>query len=581
MHALIDFPAQLPDHPRERFQFGRPGSWLIARRLEEVVLTIAAAHRAALNGAWVVGVVAYEAAPAFDTALQTRPADNALPLAAFAVFDHAEAGWPDVAHDAGFACGHWTEELDQTSVTRAVEALKAEIMAGRHYQTNLTMRLHSPVSGSGAALFAALHDVQPDGYSLYLDGGNWQIASVSPELFFDWQGDQLITRPMKGTAPRHADHVDDLAAAEAMRHSPKERAENLMIVDLLRNDLARIAVTGSVQVPALFAVEALPSVWQMTSTVRCTTRPGLGLEDVFKALFPCGSITGAPKVTAMQAIAERESSPRGAYCGALGIIRPGGHATFNVGIRTVNIDAQHAIARCGIGSGITIDSNAAAEYAEWQAKRRFLLRATAHFSLLETLRLKDGDYWLLERHLARIASSAAHFGFAFDEARLRKALADWAGNHAHGTWRVRLLGDRNGEVHIEGFPLEPNPEQIRVALAAHAVSSSGEFLRHKTTERSAYTAHSIPQDCFDVLLWNERSELTEFTKGNVVVELDGRRLTPALPCGLLNGVLRQEQLAEGEIEEAVIHLNDLQRATRLWFINGVRGMLPADLIQPV
>lgn len=596
MHALIDFPAAHRPTGREYLAFEHPPTrWLLARTLDEVTAVVAAADTAARAGAWVVGMVAYEAAAAFDAALHTRPATEGFPLAAFAVFEEAPTDGltdgptaePNAGPDAqpraavlaadGFHCGRWREERGRGDILADITALQDEIAAGRHYQTNLTMRLAAPFSGSGAALFHALHRSQPEGYGLYLDGGDWQLASVSPELFFDWRAGQLTTRPMKGTAPRHADPTRDAAAAAAMTTSPKERAENLMIVDLLRNDLARIAVTGSVRVPALFAVEALPSVWQMTSTVTCETRPDLTLVQVFAALFPCGSITGAPKVTAMQAIAEREVSPRGAYCGALGLIRPGGHATFNVGIRTVSIDRRQHQARCGIGSGITMDSEGAAEYAEWQAKRRFLLRATAHFSLLETLLLRDGSYGLLERHLARLASSAAHFGILCVPARVQAALQAWANAHPQGDWRVRLLVDRQGAIQVEGFPQEPTPPHIRVALAAAPVRSDDEFLRHKTTERSAYTAQAVPEGCFDLLLWNERDELTEFTRGNVVVELDGRLLTPALEAGLLNGVLRQDMLDRGLITESVIRRTDLARATGLYFINGLRGRIAAEL----
>ncbi|RTL54949.1 MAG: bifunctional aminodeoxychorismate synthase component I/aminotransferase, partial [Rhodocyclaceae bacterium] len=415
------------------------------------------------------------------------------------------------------------------------------------------------------------------GYGFYMEDAAWQVLSVSPELFFDWRVDGVLTtRPMKGTAPRGRTAQEDRAAADVLRASAKEQAENLMIVDLLRNDLSRVARTGSVEVPALFALEALPSLWQMTSTVQCATRPGTSLAQVFAALFPCGSVTGAPKVTAMQSITERELSPRGPYCGALGIIRPGGHATFSVGIRTVVVRSagEQRRAECGIGSGITADATAAGEFAEWQAKRRFLLRASAGFQLIETLRLEAGEYWLLERHLSRLAGSAAHFGFDWDESQVRGALATLAAAHPEKAWRVRLLLDRQAGIAIEAHALEPTPAAYRVALAQAAVPGDEEFLRHKTTERGVYSRHPIPADCFDVLLYNERDELTEFTKGNLVVELDGRRLTPAASCGLLPGVLRAELLARGEITEAVIPRAALARATGLWFINGVRGQVP-------
>jgi para-aminobenzoate synthetase/4-amino-4-deoxychorismate lyase len=277
----------------------------------------------------------------------------------------------------------------------------------------------------------------------------------------------------------------------------------------------------------------------------------------------------------MAAIAEMEPSPRGAYCGAIGVVRPGGYAQFNVAIRTVSLNGGQAC--CGIGSGITYDSSPTAEYEEWLVKRRFLLRASAHFQLLETLRLEDGVYWLLPGHLARLGASAQHFGFPCDEATVRRALAATAAAYAAGAWRVRLCLNRQGQPRLETFALESPPSEVPVALGVAPVDSRDEFLQHKTTERVAYRPHEPRAGCFDTLLWNERGEITEFTRGNVVVELDGRRLTPHLACGLLPGVLRADLLARGEIVEAVIRREDLTRATGLWFINSVRGMLPARL----
>lgn len=544
---------------------------------------LTAVERHGRAGGWAVGYVAYEAAPAFDPALRTRPPRPGRPLALFALYDEADAT-PAPLPAGAFRCGPWNMEMPRHAVEAEVAAIVEAIGDGRYYQVNLSARLTAVFEGEPGALFQALRLAQPDGYGAWFDGGDWQLLSVSPELFFDWTpAGELTTRPMKGTAPRDADPAVDAAARQALVASDKERAENLMIVDLLRNDLSRLARPGSVSVPRLFEVEALPTAWQMTSTVRCRTRADVGLADVFGALFPCGSVTGAPKVAAMAAIAEKEVSPRDAYCGAIGLVRPGGHAVFNVGIRTVSLerDLARGVAHCGIGSGVTWDSDPAAEYAEWLVKRRFLLRASAGFELLETLRLEDGCYWLLARHLARLADSARHFGFVCDEARVRQALADTAERHAAGAWRVRLRLDRRGAPTLERFPLEAAPAAavVDVALATGRVDSTDEFLCHKTTERALYAPHAPLPDRFDTLMWNERGELTEFTRGNVVVELDGRRLTPALACGLLPGVLRAELLARGEIAEAVIRCEDLPRATGLWFINSVRGMLPARLVQ--
>jgi len=576
--ARIDFPRD--DGGRLQLSFAAPEAVLVARRIDEVAAVLARAEAAAHDGRWALGHVAYEAAPACDAALRCHDAAGILPLAAFAIYS-APAPRDDAPVAAGFGCGPWRMATPRAAAVAAIETLRRRIAGGDFYQVNLTTRLTAAFSGSGDALFDALCATQPGGYCLHLAQGDWEILSVSPELFFDWRPDgRLTTRPMKGTAPRHADAAADAEAARGLQTSEKERAENLMIVDLLRNDLARVAATGTVAVPERFAVEALPTVWQMSSTVRCTTRPGATLVDLFRALFPCGSVTGAPKVAAMAAIRALEAAPRGAYCGALGLIRPGGHATFNVGIRTVVVDHRQGLAECGVGSGIVFDSTGADEYAEWLAKRRFLLRATAGFELLETLRLADGRYWLRARHLHRLAAAAEHFGFALDPARADAALDGLAAAHGRGLWRVRLRCDRQGNAHAEAFPLDAAPAEIAVSLATAPIGGDSEFLRHKTTERAAYASFVPPPGCFDTLLWNARGELTEFTRGNVVVELDGRRWTPPLECGLLPGVLRAELLACGEIAEGVLRREDLQRATGLWFINSVRGWLPARLADP-
>lgn len=372
MRALIDIP-EGPD--RFRGEFREPRALLVAERLEEVVPVLEQAQRHARAGCWVPGFVAYEAAPAFDRAMPVgRRAPN-LPLAAFAAFGnplpfHGAEGPPA-------ATGSWRSAATRAQVTEGIASIRASIAAGEVYQVNLTTRLHAGFRGDPEELFLALRSAQPGGYCIGLDGGTWQVLSVSPELFFDWtENGVLVTRPMKGTAARQRDPRRDARAREDMRASPKQQAENLMIVDLLRNDLGRIARIGSVHVPVLFEAQALPTAWQMTSTVECRTSTGTGLADVFRALFPCGSVTGAPKIAAMAAIRSLEPHPRGVYCGAIGLVRPGGHATFAVAIRTVAIDALRGRAECGIGSGITFDSDARDEYAEWRIKARFLRQAT-------------------------------------------------------------------------------------------------------------------------------------------------------------------------------------------------------------
>ncbi|MCB8748419.1 aminodeoxychorismate synthase component I [Rhodoferax sp. U2-2l] len=586
-----------------RCRFEVPLHTLIAHTPAQVKPLLDAVDRFARQGLWCVGYLAYEAASAFDAALQTHPANG--PLAWFGVYSQA-LPWPDNppadADDDARTSAHWRDPLSREAFDANLAVIHGAIAAGEFYQVNYTAPLHGAFTGSAAALFKRLQRAQPGGYAACIDTGDEQLLSVSPELFFDWDGQHILTRPMKGTAPRGSTPERDAALARGLTESPKERAENVMIVDLLRNDLSRIAQPFSVRVPRLFAVQSLPTVHQMVSDVTAQTRPGTTLSEVFSALFPCGSITGAPKVRAMQMIHTLEPAPRGVYCGAIGVVRPGGHATFNVAIRTVTIRGD--LSTCGIGSGITADATAANEWQEWQHKRGFLTRASEPFQLLETLRLQAGVFHNLGAHLARLAEAARHFGYGFDEARIRHALnklllADAtnapplapAPHSSSGAaaapgvlpattvWRVRLLLDASGQVHAEKLVQKNTPEPVAIGLAATPFEASmSEFTRFKTTRRGHYEVFA-PTDpaVFDTLLYNTQGQLTECTRGNIAVQLDGQWLTPALHCGLLPGVGRAQFLAEGRVKEGVITLDDLPRASGLAFINSLRGWVEARL----
>ena len=511
-------------------------------------------------------MVAYEAAPAFDQALQTLPLEG-FPLAAFAVFDAPSKSDGETV-EAGFECSHWRSDIAPTGFREKVECVREGIATGAYYQVNLTTRLRAEFRGEPRAFFNSLCEAQPGAYAFFLDFGDWQITSVSPELFFAWSPDtgEIVTRPMKGTAPLSQSAAD-------LRASAKDCAENLMIVDLLRNDIARVAREGSVLVPDLFAIENFATVRQMTSTIVGETLPDADLAKIFAALFPCGSITGAPKIAAMQAIATLETSSRGAYCGALGVVQPGGAALFSVGIRTVTI--ANGKAECGIGSGITWDSDPFEEHRECEIKRRFLLRASAAFDLLESIKLEDGVYWLLGHHCERLQRSAEHFGFPFDIEEVNWALRATSGQNPEGAYAVRLLLSRRGRIAVETRSLPVTPAHPSVALAKTAISSNDEFLHHKTTHRAVYEAHAPKSaDIFDTLLFNERGEITEFTRGNVAVELDGRLHTPPESSGLLPGTLRAELLAQGKLIERVVKRVDLQHGNAIWFLNSLRGMFP-------
>ena len=584
--ALIDFRSPDAGVAPLRLAFGAPRERLRAMTLDAVAPLLARVDALARAGAWCVGYVCYEAAGAFDEAFVTHaPSDPTRPLASFAVYDTplAEAG----DEDAAAATVRWTGGPQRDAFDATIAEILRAIADGEVYQVNATAPLVGTLQGDPRALFAALRRAQPNAYAACLDFGtddavDDRILSVSPELFFDWRAGRLLARPMKGTAPRGATPDEDAAQALFLRSAPKERAENLMIVDLLRNDLSRIAEPHSVRVPSLFHTEAWPTVWQMSSDIVATTRPGTTLLDVFAALFPCGSITGAPKVQAMRLIHALEPEPRGVYCGTIGVVQPGGAATFNVPIRTLALRTQGETThvRCGIGSGITADATTAGEWDEWRHKRAFVDRASQSFELLETLRLEDGVVVDVDAHLARMADAARHFAFVSPTDSARATLADLGATHAAGRWRVRLLADCAGVTRAQAFALAPTPAPVRVRLATRAlVGSDGEFVRFKTTQRAHYDALAPTEaGVFDTLLWNERGELTEFTRGNVALRIDGQWLTPALRCGLLPGIARARLLREGVIEEAVLTRDDLARAEGVAFFNSLRGWLDAALV---
>ena len=591
LKTLLDFAHPYDANaPRLRHAFGAPRELLVAQRAEQVRGVLDAVQAAAEAGAWCIGGVRYEAAPAFDAALKTHPADG--PLAWFAVHD-APLPWPAEPANAGAPTLHWQAPQERARFDEALAAIGHAIAAGDYYQVNYTAMLRATLHGgdsggqAASALFAALQRAQPGGYAACVDMAGEQVLSVSPELFFDWESSgaaeagHILTRPMKGTAPRGATPEQDAAQAAQLSASPKERAENVMVVDLLRNDLSRIAEPHSVQVPRLFHTDALPAVWQMTSDVAARTRPGICLWDVFAALFPCGSVTGAPKAAAMAAIRTLEPGPRGLYCGALGVVRPGAHggvhATFNVPIRTLFLSGNAA--HCGIGSGITAGSTPDAEWQEWLHKRSFLERASAPFELLETLALEEGSFRDADRHLARMGASAAHFGFPWNAHAVRQELQIAALQHLQGNWRVRLLLAFDGSARAEAFALHDTSQPVRLQLAKRPIAEAhGEFVRHKTTRRAHYEAFA-PQDAgvFDTVLYNAAGEITECTRGNVAMLLDGRWVTPPLACGLLPGVGRALALASGRLQEATVRVEDIPRVQAWAFLNQLRGWLEASV----
>ncbi len=522
------------------------------------------------QGYYVAGYLSYEAAPAFDPAF-TVAGVPVLPLLWFGVFQHPDDK-VEFCGEETFHAEPWEPVIGREQYSDAVKNIRDAIARGETYQVNYTIKLRSHVEGDLLAYYDHLREAQQAGYSAYLNIGRYQILSFSPELFFHLNGNEITTRPMKGTVQRGRWHEEDEVNVSWLRSSEKNRAENVMIVDLLRNDLSRIAEVGSVRASRLFEIERYPTVHQMTSTVSATVRPEVSWLEIFQALFPCGSITGAPKISTMRLIAELEKDSREVYCGAIGFIKPNGNATFNVAIRTMFVDSDTGTAEYGTGGGITWDSTDRDEYQETMTKAEFLRQASRSFQLLETLKFHGGEFVLFDRHMTRLEKSALYFGIPMDTNYILRSL------HAHvepfhaESRRVRLLISPNGAVHVESTVLHDLASaSLPVCLAQTPISKENRFLYHKTTNRSIYESHRKQNDqVFDVLLWNENEEITEFTQGNIVAEIGNEQFTPPVECGLLPGTFRAQLLDDDIVKEQVLTVRDLQNAQQIWFINSVR-----------
>ena len=523
-----------------------------AHRIDDVISVLEFAEREAHAGSYVAVLLSYEAAPAFDPAFVTHPPSD-FPLAWASVFETA----CENNEHAPASATTWTPLVTRDEYDHSVARIKDLIAAGDTYQVNYTFPLTSRFNGDARAWYRDLCIAQGAEYSVYLDLGRYQVLCLSPELFFERRGNHIITKPMKGTVRRGRWAAEDRELAQWLANSEKDRAENVMIVDLLRNDLGKVSVVGSVRVSSLFDLERFETVWQMTSTVESTLRDGTSLVELMRALFPCGSITGAPKIRTMQIIRELERFPRGAYTGAIGLLKPGGDCVFNVAIRTVVIDTEGGVTTFGVGGGVTIDSTAEREYEECLVKSRFLHATTAEFQLFESILLEDGEYFLLEDHVARLNESAEYFGFT--ATRINADLERIAIENPKGVFKVRVTLWKSGRVETQVVAIEG--EIKRVTLATEPVDSSDRFLYHKTTKRRGGD---------DVLFWNERGEITESSIANIVIEIDGELCTPPIECGLLPGVFRKHLLAQGKIKERVITIEEFQNAHEFFLINSVR-----------
>jgi len=585
--------------------FTAPDRILIASHPAELAALFSEVERAVAAGLYAAGYFSYECAAFFEpklaASLRAGPASEPLAWIGIysspQIFDHqtgqlhntgkealcpvlfaSSSGKSGKAHPLDCA-----PDLTEPEYVQRIQAIHELIRSGDVYQLNFTVPLRCRAPGSPAALYEALRSRQPAPYGAFLHTQPGRhILSFSPELFFridaEGEGRRITTRPMKGTAARGRTTQEDDAQAAWLAHDPKNRAENVMIVDLLRNDLGRICQFGSVQVQDLFAVERYPTLWQMTSTVSGQLRPDANFEQIFRALFPCGSVTGAPKIRAIQLLAQLEQQPRGVYTGAIGFFSQE-ETVFNVAIRTLTLHEGQGV--LGIGSGIVIDSDPAAEFEECLLKAAFLTgSATTAFSLVETL-LWQGRYPLLDLHLDRLQDSARYFAYPFDRVATQSALESYGNSlEPESAHKVRLLLDANGSLHITAEPIpEPNLQPLRIRIAAERTDPADPMYFHKTTRRPVYAqaleaARAAGYD--DVLFLNQRGEVTEAAIHNVFIEKDGRLLTPPAACGLLPGVHRRHVLATNpNAEECVLRLDDLRHADRVYLSNAVRGLRPA------
>jgi len=573
------------------FRLAEPVGVIEARRPSEVAGAIDAAGSAAARGLWAAGFVAYEAAPGLDPELSVhvRAPDDPfaeLPLAWFALFERKEdlpPLEPGRLDPSGSAGSPWRPSVDRATYDAAVERIRELIAAGHTYQVNHTIRLRAMIQGDERGFYRDLCLAQRGGYAAFLDLGRYRVLSASPELFFRIDGERITTRPMKGTAPRGRWLAEDEEIAARLVASSKDRAENAMIVDLLRNDLGRICRTGSVEVERMLEAERFETVWQLTSTIEGDLRPEITLLDTFRALFPSGSVTGAPKVRTTRIIADLEDSARGPYCGAIGYLAPAGsgepRASFNVAIRTVVLDAQTRTAEYGVGGGITHDSSASGEYEEIVAKARVLTDVRPAFELFESLAHVPAEgFRHLDEHLERLAGSAGYFGFRFEPeaaaAALKRAVAEVTGPSV-----VRLTLARDGGLSTDVRDLPPADDAVRVALDGEPVDPSDVWLFHKTTRRAPYERRRGRRpDVDDVLLVNDRGAVTESTIANLAVRLDGVWVTPPVDAGLLPGTYRNVLLRDGRMTERPVTVDELRGAGELALVSSVRGWRPAALV---
>ena len=562
----------------EWLHFSEPLRIITAEKLADVLPALHDIEESIhFNNCHAAGFLSYEAAPAFDSALQTQP-EAGFPYLWFGLYPKPQViTLPQSPHPPPML--EWQPTIDRNTYNSAIAQIKDHIAEGRTYQVNYTMRVQTKFTGDTWDFFLKLAKKQ-NKHAAYIDTGQFVICSASPELFFQLDGETIICRPMKGTTSRGRTTTEDKEQSDWLKNSAKNRAENVMIVDMVRNDLGRIAKIGSVKVPELFNTERYPTLWQMTSSV--TAKTSASLTDIFRALFPSASITGAPKVGTTKVIAKLEATPRRIYTGSIGHISPRRKAKFNVAIRTVLIDRRAQQAEYGVGGGIVWDSTSEDEFAEALLKAQLLTEQPQIFSLLETLLwTPDEGFFLHKKHLARVLDSADYFDIPIIEEELEEYLKEISSKF-NAPQRVRLLLAQTGTLHAEARLFKPDDagQLLQACVARQAIDSSNVFLFHKTTRRDDYESarHGL-EEFDDVLLYNQFGELTEFTLGNLVVELGGKLFTPPISCGVLPGTFRAHLVEAGRIVERKIPVEQLKECTQIFRINSVRKWQSTKILE--
>ena len=575
-----NFNSGLSNIPFEWLLFSEPVEILSSYKLEEIHSTLIKIENFCSQGLWAVGYVNYEASPYFDYSFKIKKCEDRLPILWFGIYKKPILlnDFSHLINKKRYTFKSWTSSVNYAEYEEAIRKIKNYICAGDTYQVNYTYNMHSHFGGDPLFCFRELQKNQASKYSAYIENDFGYILSASPELFFYQNNDFIISRPMKGTFKRGLYLEDDKRNEGLLKNSEKDKAENLMITDLIRNDIGRVALYGTVKVDSLFDIEKYETVFQMTSTISAKTDKHP--LDVFSSLFPCGSVTGAPKIRTMEIIAELEKEPRGIYTGAIGYFGPDKNACFNVAIRTIFIKKDNNEAIYGVGGGIVADSDSVKEFNETITKSQILFRNFPEFCLLETIRWSPEEgFFLLDEHIKRMKNSATYFDFKFDEKMIIAQLKEREKTFPENTLKIRLLLARDGSIEIQFSSFKMSDDLIwTVALASEPIDCDNPFFYHKTTNREIYdNLRKDMKDVDEVILYNKNNEITEGTITNVVVEINGKKITPPVSSGLLAGTFREYLLEKGIIYEGIIYIDELKRADQIWLINSLRGWIKAIL----